>query len=131
VAVAILDDQVMPEQYHTERIQGSDVQNLLRKISARPSPDYSRRFPAEMPCRITVSLNDGRALVIEKRDYEGFLTRPMSRETVVGKFEYLSAPFTDALLRREIIDAVANLEAIQVADLARLLAKVQLTASGS
>jgi 2-methylcitrate dehydratase len=84
-----------------------------------------------MPCRITVSLNDGRALVIEKSDYEGFLTRPMSRETVVGKFEYLSGPFTDALLRREIIDAVANLEAIQVAELARLLAKVQLTASGS
>ena len=131
LAVAILDDQVMPEQYHPERIQRPDIQNLLRNISARPSLDYSRRFPAEMPCRITVSLNDGRVLVCEKRDYEGFLTRPMSWETVAGKFEHLSAPYADVRLRREIIDAVANLEAIQVADLARLLAKVQLTASGS
>jgi hypothetical protein len=55
----------------------------------------------------------------------------MSCETVAGKFEHLSAPYSDAPLRREIIDAFANLEAIQVADLARLLAKVQLTASGS
>ncbi len=55
----------------------------------------------------------------------------MSCETVAGKFEHLSAPYSDTHLRREIIDAVANLEAIQVADLARLLAKVQLTASGN
>ena len=31
VATAILDDQVMPEQYLAERIQRSDVQNLLWK----------------------------------------------------------------------------------------------------
>ncbi len=121
LAVAILDNQVMPEQYHPERVQHSDVQNLLLKISVRPSPDYSRRFPDEMPCRITVWLYDGRVLSCEKRDYEGFHTRPMSWETVVEKFEYLSAPHSDAPLRREIIEAVANLEAIQVADLRRLL----------
>ena len=80
-----------------------------------------------MPCRIAVSLCDGRVLVTEKRDYEGFLTRPMGWETVVGKFEQLSAPYSDAPLRREIIDAVANLEAIRAPDLARLLAKVQMT----
>ncbi len=40
-----------------------------------------------MPCRISVSLRDGRVLTIEKRDYEGFVTRPMSWETVVEKFE--------------------------------------------
>src|SRR5215470_14005989 len=49
VAVAILDDQVMPEQYQAERIERSDVQSLLRKIHARPSADFSRRFPDEMP----------------------------------------------------------------------------------
>src|SRR5512145_1139169 len=47
VAVAILDDHVMPEQY--KRIERPDVQSLLRKICARPSADYSRRFPDEMP----------------------------------------------------------------------------------
>ncbi|MBO0726896.1 MAG: MmgE/PrpD family protein [Blastocatellia bacterium] len=121
IAVAILDDQVMPEQYRPERIERPDVQSLLRKIHALPSADYSRRFPDEMPCRVTVTLNDGRILTKEKRDYEGFRNRPMSWETAARKFERLSAPYIDHQLRREIIDAVANLEEIQAPDLTRLL----------
>jgi 2-methylcitrate dehydratase len=80
-----------------------------------------------MPCRITVRLRDGRVLTTEKRDYEGFLTHPMGWETVVQKFERLSSPYADAALRREIIDAVAHLESIEVSDLTRLLAQVQVT----
>src|SRR5262249_45306596 len=125
IAVAVLDDRVMPEQYGAERIERPDVQSLLRKVRVRPSVDYSRRFPDAMPCRITVTLNDGRILTKEKRDYEGFLHRPMTWETVARKFERLSAPYIDPELRREIIDAVANLEAIETTDLTRLLGKIQ------
>ena len=121
-AVAILDGQVMPGQYRPERIQRADVQNLLRKVVVRPAEEFSQIFPAEMPCRITVALRDGRALVNEKRDYEGFFTRPMGWETVVEKFERLSAPHADAARRRDIVAAVANLEAAPVAALTRLLA---------
>ncbi len=125
VAVAILDGQVMPEQYRPERIERADVQSLLRKVVVRPSAGYSLRFPDEMPCRVTVALNDGRVLTKEKRDYEGFFSRPMSWATVARKFERLSAPYANRDLRREIIEAVANLESIQVADLTRLLSEVQ------
>jgi 2-methylcitrate dehydratase len=125
IAVAILDEQVMPEQYRPERIGRPDVQSLLRKIRARPSAEYSRRFPDEMPCRITISLNDGRILTKEKRDYVGFLHHPMNWETAARKFERLSAPYARLELRREIIDAVANLETIEVLDLTRLLGKVK------
>jgi 2-methylcitrate dehydratase len=121
LAVAILDDQVTPAQYRPERIQREDVQTLLRKVSVRPQPAYSQRFPDEMPCRISVTLQDGRALTKEKRDYEGFHTRPMRWETVVQKFEWLSQPYVDSALRRKIVDVVANLDSVQVADLARLL----------
>src|SRR5207249_407699 len=76
VAAAILDGQVMPEQYRPERIQRPDVQALLRKIAVRPLAAFSDRFPDEMPCRITVFLSDGRTLVKEKRYYEGSSSRP-------------------------------------------------------
>ena len=128
VAVAILDGQVMPEQYRLERIQRQDVQTLLRKVTVRPLEDFSRKFPDEMPCRIILTLRDGRRLVNEKRDYEGFRTRPMRWETVVEKFERLSTPYTSPSLWREIVDAVANLEKIQVRDLTRLLADVGVPA---
>jgi 2-methylcitrate dehydratase len=124
LAVAILDDQVTPAQYRPERIQRQDAQTLLRKVSVRPQPAYSQRFPDEMPCRISVTLQDGRTLTKEKRDYEGFHTRPMRWETVVQKFERLSQPYVDSSVRREIVDVVANLESTQVADLARLLERV-------
>lgn len=128
IAVAILDGQVMPEQYRLDRLQRRDVQALLHKVAVRPDGDFSRRFPDEMPCRIILTLSSGRVLVKEKRDYVGFRTRPMSWEDVVNKFERLSAPYADPGLRREVEEAVANLETIQVAELTRLLARAQVRA---
>ena len=126
VAVALLDDQVMPEQYLPERIARPDVQDLLRRVIVRPRKDFSDRFPNEMPCRLTVLLRDGRTLTKEKRDYEGFYTRPMFWETVSQKFEKLSKGHTDASLRRNIRDAVARIEEIQTRDLMKLLDRVRI-----
>jgi 2-methylcitrate dehydratase len=121
LSVAILDDQVMPEQYRQERIGRKDVQDLLKKVRVRPSEEYSQRFPKEMPCRLSLTLSDGRVFVKEKTDYEGFLTRPMRWETVVKKFEQLSEPYAPSSLRRQMIDAVAHLEMIQISELMGLL----------
>jgi 2-methylcitrate dehydratase len=123
-AAALLDGQVMPEQYLPERIGRADVQRLLAKVVVRPSAEFSRRFPAEMPCRVTIALRDGRRLVREKRDYEGFRTRPMSWEAAVAKFDRLSGRFATPSLRRDIVDAVRRLDEIRVADLADLLNNV-------
>ena len=79
-----------------------------------------------MPCRLTVTLRDGRTFQKEKRDYEGFLTRPMRWATVLQKFDRLAARFADESLRREIADAVRRLEEIRVSDLMKLLAEVRI-----
>ncbi len=126
VAVAILDGQVMPEQYRPDRIQREDVQSLLKKVTIRPSAEYSREFPDEMPCRVTLTLRDGEKVEREKRDYEGFRTRPMSWETAAEKFEKLAAPYADRSLCQEIIRAVSRLESMEVSDLTELLGKVRV-----
>ena len=125
VAVAILDNQVMPEQYLPERIERQDVQTLLRKVVVRPLDEFSRRFPAEMPSRIRITLNDGQVLTKEKRDYEGFLTRPMGWNTVTNKFEQLTQAYISPQLQRGIVEAVASLESIQVSELTGLLGKIR------
>lgn len=127
-AVAILDNQVLPPQYYPERIQRSDVQSLLRKVTIRPRSEFSQRFPAEMPCRITLTLQDGRVLTKDKQDYEGFLTRPMQWDTAVRKFEQLTRPYISHSLQSEIQDAVIDLEAIRIRNLAALLGSVKLQA---
>jgi 2-methylcitrate dehydratase len=124
LAVALLDGEVSPAQYTPERILGEDVQALLRLVAVRPDAELSRRFPREMPCRLSISLREGRILHCEKADYEGFLTRPMRWETAVAKFERLAAPYTDQGLRRALVEAVSQLDTIAVRDLAASLAAV-------
>ncbi|MGH7369033.1 MAG: MmgE/PrpD family protein [Candidatus Rokuibacteriota bacterium] len=130
IAVALLDGQVMPDQYREERIQRRDVQALLRRVTVRPSDEHSRRFPDEMPCRVAVTLRDGRVLVAEKRDFEGFPTRPARWATVVAKFERLAERYTTRGLRARIVDTVERLGTGPVAELTGLLARVRIPREG-
>ncbi len=121
--VALLDGEVGPAQYAPKRITRADVQSLLAKVHVKSAADLSSRFPAQMPVRVHARLSGGRTLSIEKADYEGFHTRPMSWSSVTKKFETLAAPYAPALLRRDIVDAVGNLESIPISRLADLLAQ--------
>lgn len=124
VAVALLDDQVLPPQYELDRVQRDDVQRLLKKVAVRPNEVYSTAFPEQHGCKVEITLDDGQCFRREKQDYEGFHTNPMSWEAVQSKFEGLSARYADADLRRALVDAVANLDQISVAQFVGLLRKV-------
>jgi len=122
LAVALLDGQVLPEQYAPERIVAPDVQRLLRRVEVRPAGDLTARFPAEHPCRLRLVLDDGAVLAAEKSDYEGFLTRPMSWRRAREKFERLAAAALDPGQAAELADAVAALDELETHDLTALLA---------
>jgi 2-methylcitrate dehydratase len=122
ISVALLDGQVMPQQYNTERVNRSDVQELLNKVSVHPIDEFSNHFPSEMPCQLTITLRDGRVLSKEIHTYPGL----MSWEMEIEKFEQITRSVTTASLRHSIADAVKNLELIQVRDLTRLLSTVEV-----
>ena len=124
IAVALLDGQVMPEQYSPDRIRSDDVQALLQKVHVKATPDLSERFPQEMPCRLAVRLHGGTVLSIEKRNYEGFLTRPMNWDQAVQKFQSLSEPHTTESLRSQIIETLEQLEDKPVRRLTELFQNV-------
>lgn len=126
VSAALLDGQVMPEQYEKNRIEADDIQSLLEKVKVTPKQEYSDRFPDEMPTNLTVHLKSGETYSIEKSDYEGFYTRPMSWETIIQKFEGLAEPYTSKELREQIIGTVQDFEQYSVSDLMKLLTKVKL-----
>jgi 2-methylcitrate dehydratase len=125
MAVLLLDGNVLPAQYGPDRILREDVQRLLRRVHVRPKKEYSGRFPGEMACDITITLNDGRKLYREKKGYEGFHDHPASWETVAAKFNNLAAPYSSAGLRQRIIDVVQCLEDYPVADLMEALSQVK------
>jgi len=123
LAVALLDGQVLPEQFASERIVRADVQELLRRVDVRPAADLTRRFPAEHACRLSLYLADGTKLTAEKSDYEGFLTRPMSWERAREKFERLSGDALEPERAAELAEAVAALDELETRDLTVLLAR--------
>ncbi len=125
-AAALVDGQVTPAQYLPENIGREQVQTLLRKIAVKPNDLFSRRFPEEMPCSISIRLNDGRVLAREGRDYEGFHTRPFSWEMTLKKFERLSEPYASTSLREQIADAIANLDKVEISRLTDLLSEVRV-----
>jgi 2-methylcitrate dehydratase len=125
-AVALLDGEVMPEQYLPARIRSDDVQALLQRVTVHPDEGFSRRFPAEMPCRIQLTLRNGRVLTAELADYPGFITRGRTWEAAREKFQRLSEPYTTPPLRDRIATTVSELERFRVAELTDLLGSVGL-----
>jgi 2-methylcitrate dehydratase len=69
-------------------------------------------------------LRDGRRLEAAKRDYEGFVTRPMTWERVTEKFTRLAGSHADPSLRRAIVEAVERLEGVRIRDVVDLLARL-------
>ena len=128
IATAILDGEVMPEQYLPERIRRSDVQTLLRKVRVTPAADLTERFPREIPCRLTVHLAGGHRFRAEKRDYEGFTTRPPNWDGARKKFDRLSEPHTTPALRNRIAEMVESMEKAPVRGLMSLLRQAEAPA---
>ena len=125
LAVALLDGDVMPAQFAPDRITRADVQQLLKKVSVRPDQDFTDQYPAKMPAKIAVRLQDGQVIAHEVQDFPGLASHPFTWEGSVEKFDRLVAGRVDEGLCREIKDAVHSLESIQVADLMALLGRVK------
>jgi 2-methylcitrate dehydratase len=123
LAVALLDGQVLPEQFAPERIVQPDVQELLSRVEVRPAIDLSVRFPAEHACRLRLRLVGGTTLAAEKSDYEGFVTRPMGWERTREKFERLAAGRVEPALAAELAETVGALAEVDTRDLTTLLAR--------
>ena len=121
VGVALIDGNVLPEQYEGDRVTRDDIQSLLKRFTVRPKQEYTDRFPNEVCTDLAITLKDGTIHKITKTDYEGFNTRPMSWDTVEAKFTNLTVPFTSERTRAAIVDAVRNLEKVPARDFAAIL----------
>jgi 2-methylcitrate dehydratase len=125
LSVALLDGDVMPAQFQPDRITRSDVQQLLKKVAVRPNQEFTEQYPARMPAKVVVRLQDGTVVQNEVQGFPGMPYDPFTWEDSVEKFDRLVAGRADEAVRRQIKDAVRSLETIQVADLMEPLRKVK------
>src|SRR5690625_1191807 len=130
LAVALLDGQVEPEQYHHERIVADDVQDLMQRVHIAPDPDYSARFPQEMVADLTVTLADGTVLNALETTYQGFHTDPLDWDGAMRKYRRLAQPVVGPELAEEIAGIVRELERHPVRRLTDALSRAGTTTYG-
>jgi len=123
LAVALLDGQVLPEQYDPDRLRQSDVQSLLRRVHIAPNSTFTSLFPEQMKCSVKITLMDGTTFQIQKIDYEGFHTRPFSGD--VGQQIYQSNhPLYLFKKAKKPHDTVEHLDILTVKDLTKLFSSI-------
>jgi len=124
LSVALLDGEIWPSQFTTERINRDDVQSLMTKVTAAPNDDFSRRLGPQMPASLSIELEGGEVIEGEKGVFDGFWATPMTWDQVRAKFDRLTDGRVDKALGAELADAAQNIDTIAVKDLTALLGRV-------
>lgn len=122
LAAALIDRQMLTEQYESDRIQSDDVQRLLRTVTVEEDDTLTERFDdGQMPAIIDIELEDGTSHHVEKDHFRGHPHNPMDWEELEAKFHPMAANVYDRERRDEIVDCVRNLEDRGVGTLLSLL----------
>jgi 2-methylcitrate dehydratase PrpD len=124
VAVALLDGQVLPEQFTSARIDADDVWRLLPKVRVRHDEAIDAAPPAaRFATRLTIATRDGarhEEYVVQPR---GGPANPLTNDDIVEKYRALAGRVTAPDRAGAIEKAVLALDTSDtVTDLIALLA---------
>ena len=123
LAAALIDNNVMPEQFEEKRILEEDVQTLLKCVKVSNSESLTNRYPKESPVTIKITNKENKIFEKEKSSYEGHYSNPMGLSSVIEKFGFLCDDIISVQMKDEIIDAVSRIDTIKISDLTDIFEK--------
>lgn len=91
-AVALADGDVTLAQFEPERFTDSALLDLVAKVKVHRDAGLSARYPAGIPNRITITLDNGKQLVKEIEFPRGHARNPMTDAEVEKKFRTMVEP---------------------------------------
>lgn len=91
-AVALVDGDVTEAQFDEKRFTDQALLDLVAKIKIHRDPALSARYPAGIPNRLTITMDDGRKLVKEVEFPRGHARNPMTDAEVETKFRTMVEP---------------------------------------
>lgn len=91
-AVALADGDVTLAQFEPERFTDAALLDLVAKVKVHRDAGLSARYPAGIPNRITITLDNGKQLVKEVEFPRGHARNPMTDAEVEKKFRTLVEP---------------------------------------
>jgi len=119
VAVALQDGEVSLQSFGHKRLRDTALREFMKKIRVVPAPDFTERYPAAMPTRITVRTREGKTYTKQKELPLGHPGNPMSDHDVEAKFRRLAGRRLGRQRTERLIRLVWKLD--QLADIGALM----------
>jgi 2-methylcitrate dehydratase len=110
VAAVLIDGAYTDAIFEPERFGDQRTLELMQKITITEDAEFNRRYPASLPCRMTITLKNGEQKTAELSNPIGHHDRPMSDAQVVEKFKGLAGrKLKDAQLQK-VLDRAWKIE---------------------
>ncbi len=109
-AVALIDGDVSAEQFSTARLADPALRALVARTTVVEDPALTAGYPAGIPNRVSVTLDDGTVLVEEVAFPPGHDKNPLDDEGLAVKFHRLVDPALGTDRARAIWDRLSRLE---------------------
>ena len=107
---ALVDGEVTARQFTPERLADPVLLDLVKRTRVVEDSKLTAEYPAAIPNRVRVTLNDGRVLESTVRHPPGHDKNPLSDAQLRQKFDGLVVPVLGAGRAKEIWDRLAHLE---------------------
>lgn len=110
VAVALLDGNITPHSFDSERFLDPEVIELMAKVALREDPEFTKQYPAKWNCRIIAETFPGARHEIHVAFPKGHPENPFSDTEVEEKFIRLAEPSLGMTRCRAFLDWAWRLE---------------------
>jgi 2-methylcitrate dehydratase len=110
VAVALQDGAVTPASFSPQRIHDPALRSLIDRMTVDADPEFSRRYPDEINCRIEITTTSGEQRVAQTAYPKGHPRNPMSDAEINSKFRSLTTELLTVQQCDRALDLLWSLE---------------------
>jgi 2-methylcitrate dehydratase len=110
VAAVLIDGAYTDAIFAPERLRDERTLALMKKITISEDAEFNKRYPASLPCRMTITLKNGEQKTAELSNPIGHHDRPMSDAQIIEKFRGLAGRKLKPERLQNILDRVWNIE---------------------
>jgi 2-methylcitrate dehydratase len=110
VAAVLIDGKYTDATFAPERFSDPKTIELMKKITIVEDAEFNKRYPAALPCRMTITFKDGQQKTAELSNPLGHHDRPMTDGQVVEKFKGLAGRKLKPAQLDKVLDRVWRIE---------------------
>jgi 2-methylcitrate dehydratase len=110
VAAVLIDGAYTDAIFSPERFGDQRTLELMKKVAIREDDEFNRRYPASLPCRMTITMKDGERRTAELANPIGHHDRPMTDAQVVDKFRGLAGRKLKPERMQKVLDRIWKID---------------------